>query len=155
MQREDTACIPCCLPIFCFVLFCFVLFFVGWWQDRISLCNCSGCPGTHFVDLAGLKLTDIHWLRLPSAEIKGVYHHHQVLSASWLWMQCELLLQNCLDSPAMNCEPEETLSPLACLRPKLVIWGFSGSCPIHKHFQIITQRLILIIKVWPMAQAYY
>jgi hypothetical protein len=30
-----------------FVLFCF--------QDRVSLCS-HGCPGTHFVDQAGLKL---------------------------------------------------------------------------------------------------
>ena len=33
----------------CFVLFCFVF------RDRISLYN-SGCPGTYFVDQAGLKL---------------------------------------------------------------------------------------------------
>jgi hypothetical protein len=40
--------------VFCFVLFCFVLFcFV--FQDRVSLYS-PGCPGTHFVDQAGLKL---------------------------------------------------------------------------------------------------
>jgi hypothetical protein len=38
--------------LFCFVFcfFCFVLF-----PDRVSLCS-PGCPGTHFVDQAGLKL---------------------------------------------------------------------------------------------------
>jgi hypothetical protein len=41
---------PFCFVLFCFVLFCFVLFW-----DRVSLCN-PGCPGTHFVDQAGLKL---------------------------------------------------------------------------------------------------
>jgi hypothetical protein len=41
----------CCCFLFCFVLFCFVLFF----RDRVSLCS-SGCPGTHFVDLADLEL---------------------------------------------------------------------------------------------------
>jgi hypothetical protein len=34
------------------VLFCFV-FFV--FRDRVSLCS-PGCPGTHFVDRAGLEL---------------------------------------------------------------------------------------------------
>jgi hypothetical protein len=33
----------------CFVLFCFVF------RDRVSLCS-PGCPGTHFVDQAGLEL---------------------------------------------------------------------------------------------------
>jgi hypothetical protein len=33
---------------------CLVFLFVFFW-DRVSLCS-SGCPGTHFVDQAGLKL---------------------------------------------------------------------------------------------------
>jgi hypothetical protein len=37
------------LSLFCFVLFCFVF------RDRVSLCS-PGCPGTHFVDQAGLEL---------------------------------------------------------------------------------------------------
>jgi hypothetical protein len=37
----------------CFVLFCLFFFFFFW--DRVSLC-CSGCPGTHSVDQAGLEL---------------------------------------------------------------------------------------------------
>jgi hypothetical protein len=40
-----------CSLFVCFVLFCFVLFF----RDRVSLCS-PGCPGTHFVDQAGLEL---------------------------------------------------------------------------------------------------
>jgi hypothetical protein len=36
---------------FVFVLFVFVFVF----QDRVFLCS-PGCPGTHFVDQAGLKL---------------------------------------------------------------------------------------------------
>jgi hypothetical protein len=39
-------------------LFCFFVF-----QDRVSLCS-PGCPGTHFVDQAGLEL------RNPPAKIK-------------------------------------------------------------------------------------
>ena len=41
-------------------------------RDRVSLCS-PGCPGTHFVDQAGLEL------RNPpaSAGIKGVRHHTQ------------------------------------------------------------------------------
>ena len=38
------------------VLFCFLFFVCLFFQDRVSLC-CSGCPGTHFVDQAGLKLS--------------------------------------------------------------------------------------------------
>jgi hypothetical protein len=34
---------------FFFFLFCFVF------RDRVSLCS-PGCPGTHFVDQAGLEL---------------------------------------------------------------------------------------------------
>jgi hypothetical protein len=34
--------------------FCFVLFFL-FFRDRVSLCS-PGCPGTHSVDQAGLKL---------------------------------------------------------------------------------------------------
>jgi hypothetical protein len=33
-----------------FLFFCFLVF-----RDRVSLCS-PGCPGTHFVDQAGLKL---------------------------------------------------------------------------------------------------
>ena len=74
--------------LFCFVLFCFVFFcfglvwfglvcFVLFWfvlvwfglvwfglvwflvfRDRVSLCS-SGCPGTHFVDQAGLELRNL------------------------------------------------------------------------------------------------
>jgi hypothetical protein len=37
-----------------FFLFCLVWFF----QDRVSLCS-PGCPGTHFVNQAGLKLRNL------------------------------------------------------------------------------------------------
>ena len=41
---------------FCFLFVClFVCLFCFSIQDRVSLC-CFGCPGTHFVDQAGLKL---------------------------------------------------------------------------------------------------
>jgi hypothetical protein len=43
-----------CLFAFCFVLFCFVLFF----RDKASLYS-PGCPGTHFVDQAGLELRNL------------------------------------------------------------------------------------------------
>ena len=39
---------------FCILLF-FVLVFVFVFRDTVSLCS-PGCPGTHFVDQAGLKL---------------------------------------------------------------------------------------------------
>ena len=48
--------------------YCFILF-----GDRVSLCI-SDWPGTHSVIQTGLELTEI-CLYLPSARIKGVYHH--------------------------------------------------------------------------------
>jgi hypothetical protein len=41
--------------LFCFVLFLFVCFV---FQDRVSPYN-PGCPGTHFVDQAGLELRNL------------------------------------------------------------------------------------------------
>jgi hypothetical protein len=53
------------------LLFCF-------FRDRVSLCS-SGCPGTHFVDQAGLELRNPPASAPPSpppsAGIKGVCHH--------------------------------------------------------------------------------
>jgi hypothetical protein len=43
-----------CFVLFCFVLFCFVLFCFVLFRDRFLYS--SGCPGTHFVDQAGLEL---------------------------------------------------------------------------------------------------
>jgi hypothetical protein len=41
--------------LFCFVFFFSFLFFFFLFRDRVSLYR-PGCPGTHFVDQAGLKL---------------------------------------------------------------------------------------------------
>jgi hypothetical protein len=38
------------------IFFVFVFFFV--FRDRVSLCS-PGCPGTHFVDQAGLELRNL------------------------------------------------------------------------------------------------
>jgi hypothetical protein len=35
-----------------------ILFLILFFQDRVSLCN-PGCPGTHFVDQAGLELRNL------------------------------------------------------------------------------------------------
>jgi len=44
----------------------------------VCVCVCSpGCPGTHSVDQAGLKLTEICLTQTVSAGIKG--HCHQLL----------------------------------------------------------------------------
>jgi hypothetical protein len=42
---------------FCFfvLFFCFFVFLFLFFRDRVSLCS-PGCPGTHSVDQAGLKL---------------------------------------------------------------------------------------------------
>jgi hypothetical protein len=49
-ERSLVFCLFVCL--FCFVLFCFVF------RDRVSLYS-LGCPGTHFVDQAGLELRNL------------------------------------------------------------------------------------------------
>jgi hypothetical protein len=55
-----------------FVVVVVVLFV---FRDNVSLCS-PGCPGTHFVDQAGLELRDPPAsLCLPSSGIKGVCHH--------------------------------------------------------------------------------
>jgi hypothetical protein len=62
-------CLFVCFFVFCFVLFWFglVWFVLVWFglvwfglvfQDRVSLYS-SGCPGTHSVDQAGLKLRNL------------------------------------------------------------------------------------------------
>jgi hypothetical protein len=52
-QRNLLGCLFCF--IICFVLVFVWFCFVSFCFDRVSLCG-SGCPGTHFVDQAGLKL---------------------------------------------------------------------------------------------------
>jgi hypothetical protein len=56
-----------------FFLFCFVFVF----QDRVSLCS-SGCPGTHFVDQAGLEL------RNPPASASQVLGLKVCATTAWL-----------------------------------------------------------------------
>jgi hypothetical protein len=48
------------LGFFCLFVwfFCSFVWFDLVFQDRVSLCS-SGCPGTHFVDQAGLELRDL------------------------------------------------------------------------------------------------
>ena len=41
---------------------------------RHNLSYSTECPGTHSVDQAGLELTELRLLCLPSAGIKGVRH---------------------------------------------------------------------------------
>ena len=49
----------------------FVYLFV--FGDRVSL-YISGCPGTHYVDQAGLELTENHLFLPPECWIKSVCH---------------------------------------------------------------------------------
>lgn len=61
------------LPFVLFT-FLFLFYFIVSFQDKISQCS----PGTHCVEQAGLKLTEIH-LALPlSTGIKGVHHQAQL-----------------------------------------------------------------------------
>jgi hypothetical protein len=54
----------------CIYLFIYLFIF----QDRVSLCS-PGCPGTHFVDQAGLELRNLPVSAPPSAGTEGVRHH--------------------------------------------------------------------------------
>jgi hypothetical protein len=58
-------------------IYLFILVF----RDRVSLYS-SGCPGTHFVDQAGLELRN----RLPLPGIKGVCHHARLKCDFYLLM---------------------------------------------------------------------
>jgi hypothetical protein len=52
-------CLYVCLFYFVFGLFLFLFSFLFWFFGyRVSLCS-PGCPGTHFVDEAGLKLRNL------------------------------------------------------------------------------------------------
>jgi hypothetical protein len=46
------------LGLFLYSIFCTNFFMGGGVQDRVSLCS-PGCPGTHIVDQAGLKLRNL------------------------------------------------------------------------------------------------
>jgi hypothetical protein len=50
---------------------CFLCLFVCF-RDRVSLYS-SGCPGTHFVDQAGLELR-----KDPTSASQGMRHHAQL-----------------------------------------------------------------------------
>jgi hypothetical protein len=59
----------------CYAVFISIDWLIDWlfFWDRVSLYS-PGCPGTHFVDQAGIKLRSA-CLCLPSAGIKGVRYH--------------------------------------------------------------------------------
>jgi hypothetical protein len=55
-------------------IYLFIYLFILYFRVRVSLYS-PGCPGTHFVDQAGLELK----IRLPLPPgIKGVRHHAQL-----------------------------------------------------------------------------
>jgi hypothetical protein len=62
-----------CVPRL-FYLFIYLKIYLKVFQDRVSLCI-PGCPGTHSVDQAGLKLRNPPACASPSAGIKGMHHH--------------------------------------------------------------------------------
>ena len=70
--------------LFCFVLFFefwvfFFFFFFEFFRDRVSLCS-SGCPGASSLSRPGWPGTQkSSCLCLPSAGIKGMRHHAQLL----------------------------------------------------------------------------
>jgi hypothetical protein len=47
-----------CLIVFIWFVYLFVWFCFVFFRGRASLCS-SGCPGTHFVDQAGLELRNL------------------------------------------------------------------------------------------------
>ena len=63
-----------CYSIFFCVCVC--VFWIWFFQDRVSLYS-PGCPTTHSVDQAGLKLRNLPTFTSHSPGINGVCHHHQ------------------------------------------------------------------------------
>jgi hypothetical protein len=63
-QKSACLCLQNIVVLFIY-LFYFILFYFIFFRDRVSLCS-PGCPGTHFVDQAGLEL------RNPSASTSQV-----------------------------------------------------------------------------------
>jgi hypothetical protein len=63
--------------VFFFVLFCFVFLFLVF-RDRVSLYS-PGCPGTHFVDQAGLELRNLP----ASASASGVLGLKACPTSTW------------------------------------------------------------------------
>jgi hypothetical protein len=61
-----------------FLVFFFFFFF---FLDRVSLCN-PGCPGTHFVDQAGLELRNPPASASQVLGLKCGVHHHTWLKIS-------------------------------------------------------------------------
>ena len=62
-----------CRDFLYFILFWFFGF--GFFRNRVSLYS-SGCPGTNYVDQAGLKYRNLLASASQSAGITGLCHHH-------------------------------------------------------------------------------
>jgi hypothetical protein len=58
------------LPVLKLLLLFFFFFFFGF-QNRVSQCS-PGCPGTHYIDQAGLELRFSHLCFSTSSGIKGL-----------------------------------------------------------------------------------
>jgi hypothetical protein len=63
--------------VFCYCCFCLFVWLVLVFGDRVSLYS-PGCPGTHFVDQAGLEL------RNPSASASQVLELKVCATTAWL-----------------------------------------------------------------------
>jgi hypothetical protein len=62
-----------CFGVWFWLVGWLVGWFFGFFRDRVSLCS-PGCPGTHFVDQAGLE-SEIHLPLPPKCWITGMRHH--------------------------------------------------------------------------------
>jgi hypothetical protein len=78
-SKEGSSCL---MLEFLFVCFCVCMCVCV--CDRVSLCS-PGCPGTHFVDQAGIELRNLP----ASAGIKGVHHRTW---RCWSFVRCSLAL---------------------------------------------------------------
>jgi hypothetical protein len=109
-----------CLPMFfCFVLFWFGLVWFGVlvFRDRVSLYS-PGCPGTHFVDQAGLGL------RNPPASASQVLGLKTCATTAWL--SCISLRDFFIFSQRpLTSSGDESFRSLSCFSGLLVYLGFA------------------------------
>jgi hypothetical protein len=121
--------------LFCF-RFCFVLLFVFW--DMVSLCT-PGCPGTHSLDQAGLKLRN---LPASASQVLGLKACATTAWQMWFWVSLTFLTFLVCKQGSLWWENWVLMMPsilgfcclcsCPCLSPSGYLWSLTVTCPSCK-----------------------